>query len=717
MWALAVGTAVGGGCVIYTGDTYLADAGPLGSIIGLFIGALIMLIIARNYCYMMNCYPGAGGPYAYARECFGYDHGFLVSWFLILIYFSMLWANAAAIPLFAQFFFGDLFRFGKLYTLFGYDVYLGESLLSAAVAGLIVFMCSRAKSLSVRVMAGAVAVFLAFIAAVFAAAMILRDCSFAPVYAEGGSRLAKVAGIVIISPWAFIGFESIAHSSEEFAFKRQKVFGIFAAAVAAVLLTYIFVTLISASAFPGQYGNWLEWVKSNRGLPAFYAAGHYMGTPGEVMILLALGALVLTTVIGNSLCLSRLFYAMAQDHVIPFRFMTLDRSGSPANAYALVGAASCAMMFVGKTAIAYIVDVTTIGAILVYGFVSACALRQARIQNDRTEIITGAAGLAFMIAFGLCNLIPDLYIPGTVKTGSYFAFVLWSVLGFVYFRAVLSRDLSGRFGRSIVVLLTLLSIVTFISLVWMSQSVIHAASSGLAAVEQHYRELGVTSYDPAAAHRQMAMFYAVNARSVAVVAALFALSYLFLLNSYSLMSRKALESETLLGEALDIAFKDPLTGVGSKHSYKEKEQNFDWAITHRVQSDFALVVCDINCLKYINDNYGHQSGDEYILAASRMICGLFVYSPVYRVGGDEFAVLLTGLDYEHRHEIMQQLKERVERHLLRGAVVVAAGMSEYVKDSDKSVRQVFERADRLMYAEKKRLKELDPGACRDREDG
>ena len=84
--------------------------------------------------------------------------------------------------------------------------------------------------------------------------------------------------------------------------------------------------------------------------------------------------------------------------------------------------------------------------------------------------------------------------------------------------------------------------------------------------------------------------------------------------------------------------------------------------------------------------------------------------------GDEFAVFLTGPDYEHRHEIMEQLTDMCERHCQRGTVVVACGMSEYVKDGDKSLQQVFERADRLMYAEKKRLKERYPNACHPREE-
>ena len=110
----------------------------MGSMLGMIIGGLIMIIISRNYHYMMNCYPDAGGSYAFARDTFGYDYGFLTAWFLMLTYLAMLWANATALPLFARYFIGDIFRVGRMYSLFGYEVYLGEALLSVAAVVLIV---------------------------------------------------------------------------------------------------------------------------------------------------------------------------------------------------------------------------------------------------------------------------------------------------------------------------------------------------------------------------------------------------------------------------------------------------------------------------------------------------------------------------------------------------------------------------------------------------
>ncbi len=100
-------------------------------------------------------------------------------------------------------------------------------------------------------------------------------------------------------------------------------------------------------------------------------------------------------------------------------------------------------------------DVTTIGATLIYGLVSASATKLARERRDRKEWRFGVAGLAIMIAFGLYMLVPNLYAAGTMARESYLFFVVWAVLGFIYFHRLLVTDSAHRFGKSIVVLIAL----------------------------------------------------------------------------------------------------------------------------------------------------------------------------------------------------------------------------------------------------------------------
>ena len=715
-WAMALGTSIGWGSLVITGSSWLAQAGPLGSVLGLLAGCLIMLIIARNYRYMMVCRPEAGGAYAYARDCFGHEYGFLAAWFLSLTYLAMFWANATALPLFAKYFLGDGFEFGRLYSLFGYDIYLGEILLTSSAIIIFAAVCLGRKKPVAALMTGFAACFSLAIAACFVAAMRGMGhggapAPFDPAFVPDEAALTQIVKIALVSPWAFIGFESISHAAEEFDFHPNKSFRILVAAAATATVLYAFVTLLSASAFPERYGSWLEYIHNlNRiegmaGLPAFYAARHYLGALGVGLLMLALLALVLSSLVGNILALSRLFYALARDGVLPGSFAALNRHGVPARAVMLVACVSLAVPFFGRTAIGWIVDVTVLGATLVYAIVSACAWKQADVQGDALEKRTGMAGAAVMICFAAEPLVSSVFSESTMAPESFFLFVAWSVLGFLFFRDVLRRDKAGLFGRSVIVWIAILSLVLFVSLVWMDQSVMDAAREGIAAMQGFCAQHGIGS-DGGLGARQLEAFRSASGQSLALVVVIFGAALGVVLNNYAVMSRRALESETRLGHMERKYTVDPMTGVRSKHSFSDAVEEIDGLIARGEAEPFAVAVCDVNGLKHVNDTYGHKAGDEYIKSAASMISHIFVHSPVYRNGGDEFVVLLKGEDYGRRQELMRLLHDLSAEHIGRGDVVVSGGLSDFVPGEDRNLHAVFERADSLMYREKKLLKSM-----------
>ena len=127
------------------------------------------------------------------------------------------------------------------------------------------------------------------------------------------------------------------------------------------------------------------------------------------------------------------------------------------------------------------------------------------------------------------------------------------------------------------------------------------------------------------------------------------------------------------------------------------------------QEQFALVVADVNGLKTVNDAQGHEAGDQLIRNTSRCICGIYAHSPVFRIGGDEFVVILTGGDYARRDELLAELRAKSlpgieELQLQNGDASVASGMAEYSPETDTTVAEVFARADEAMYACKKQMK-------------
>ncbi|MCR5511913.1 MAG: GGDEF domain-containing protein [Lachnospiraceae bacterium] len=156
----------------------------------------------------------------------------------------------------------------------------------------------------------------------------------------------------------------------------------------------------------------------------------------------------------------------------------------------------------------------------------------------------------------------------------------------------------------------------------------------------------------------------------------------------------------------ELARRDNLTGVKNKTAYNEMEKSVQEGIDSGMKGlSFALVVCDSNNLKKTNDTLGHVAGDEYLRQSAMLLCDVFDHSPVFRVGGDEFAVYLHGKDYSNRVELMKQLRDQVEENLrAKEGPVLASGMAEFVRGTDSTVSGIFDRADHEMYEDKQRLK-------------
>lgn len=164
--------------------------------------------------------------------------------------------------------------------------------------------------------------------------------------------------------------------------------------------------------------------------------------------------------------------------------------------------------------------------------------------------------------------------------------------------------------------------------------------------------------------------------------------------------KKAYEA---MQEAQKRANTDSLTGVKSKHAYIEMELSIDEKINEGTLNDFGLIVFDVNGLKKVNDTYGHIQGDYLLKKACEKICNQFKHSPVYRIGGDEFVVMLQGTDYDNRVELLRQFDESIEDS---PEVIVATGMAVYQPNVDYSFRAVFIRADNRMYERKDHLKQI-----------
>lgn len=303
---------------------------------------------------------------------------------------------------------------------------------------------------------------------------------------------------------------------------------------------YLFVSVLSVSAYPPEYASWLDYIHDMgnlsgvKAVPAFYAANRYLGQTGVTVLMFALFGVILTSLIGNLLALSRLLFVAGRDGNAPRKLSSLNNHAILQKAIYVIVAISVFIPFLGRTAIGWIVDVTTLGATLIYCLISHAVYRHAKkIAEHKANI-------------------------------------------------------------------------------------------------------------------------------------------------------------------------DALTGIKNRHAYLNIEESLDRRIAENHPMRFAIVIADVNNLKELNDSFGHKAGDECLRNACKVLCDIFTHSSIFRIGGDEFAVVAQDRDYENIDQLIDTVGKYNRKAISEGGVVIACGMSKFEEDA--CVASVFERADQNMYENKIFLK-------------
>ena len=567
VWALSFGCAVGWGAFVMPGTTFLPIAGPLGVVLGMAIGGAVMLIIGYNYHYMMNRFPDAGGTYSYAKKVLGYDHGFMSAWFLILVYIAITWANATALPLIFRNFLGDTFQFGFHYNIAGFDVYFGEALLSLSALWIFGLVCIRGGKVAALVQTAAALILffgvLIGIGAVVASGVDIF--AIEPAFKPEKNSFVAVFSIVVLAPWAFAGFESISQSSEGFKFSIKKTFTIIFFAVLSSALMYIFLSIMAISALPAGYSNWVEYIGNLKnlsgleGLPTFHAMNFFLGETGLKILAATVIGGVVTGLVGNYIAASRLIFAMTRDDLLPPWFGRLNRFKTPQNAILFIMLLSLPIPFLGRTAISWIVDVNTIGATIDYTYTSIVTLITAKKLGDFLPKVTGIFGAMVSMIFFMYFMIPNFWSMSAMSTESYLILIGWSILGFIFFRYIFSRDTQRNFGKSTVVWIVLLFLIFFTSMMWLRESTHNTTLTVLDSLsayyeeelEKHGAELNEREKTDAGYYleRQMDFVSASLTNNNLIQMALISIALFIMFNIYNSMMRREREMEVQKVEA------------------------------------------------------------------------------------------------------------------------------------------------------------------------
>ena len=172
-------------------------------------------------------------------------------------------------------------------------------------------------------------------------------------------------------------------------------------------------------------------------------------------------------------------------------------------------------------------------------------------------------------------------------------------------------------------------------------------------------------------------------------------------------SRVTMHLKKYITDLNDLAYADALTSLHNKGAFD--------ACMNKIQTrmdddnddklEFAVCIFDCNRLKKINDSNGHDKGDIYLKETAAIICEVFDHSPVFRIGGDEFAALLLDSDYKNKDNLLKLFDEKCSEKRTNEAddwekIDVARGIAIFDPAEDRSVNDVIRRADKNMYENK-----------------
>ena len=443
VWALALGCIIGWGAFVMPGNTFLGQAGPLGTAIAMGIAAVVMLIIAFNYNYMINRYPVAGGEFTYTQKAFGRNHAFVCSWFLGLSYLAIVPLNGTALALIGRNLLNNVFQIGFHYQVAGYEIYFGEILL--AVVALILFAVLSIRGVK---FSGTFQTLLVFslilgVLVVAVAAMTSHQASYrnlSPAFYPGSSKPAGVLAVVAVAPWAFVGFDTIPQAAEEFQFSPKKTKVIMTISIVFGALIYVVLNTVTAMVIPEGYGSWTAYIDDLPNLsglislPTFHAAYTLLGNVGLVFLGVAVLAAILSGIIGFYMATSRLLYSMSKEKVLPAWFGALHAEfRTPKNAILFVMVIALSAPFFGRTALGWIVDMSSLGAAIGYGYTSAAAFRFAKAERNVGIMITGIVGLIMAVTFAILLLVPIPLLNCSLGSESYICLLVWIVMGALFY--------------------------------------------------------------------------------------------------------------------------------------------------------------------------------------------------------------------------------------------------------------------------------------------
>lgn len=432
--ALALGAIVGWGCFVLPGIRFLPDAGPMGTVIAFFVGALFQCMVALTYSFLIKPYPVAGGAFAYAYAGFGSKGAFICGWALVLSYVCVIAANAMALILLSRYLVPGVFDVGYLYSIAGWDINAGEIAIVSVVLLLFGWMNYRGVD-----SASAIQVFLAFALTVGVIVLAVGTASnestswdnLYPLFAENTSPLASILVVLALTPWLYVGFDTIPQTAEEFTFSPHKARDLMLLSIVFGSIIYALVTLCVAGYMPYK-----ELLSQNHAWATGWVADQVFGRWGGMALTVPVLAGILTGMNGFFMATTRLLFSMGRSKFLPDFFATVHPKYNTAWKSVLFTMCFCLITpWFGRAALSWIVDMSAIGTALAYLFTCLTAFKYLSQNPDVPEARWGKpvclVGAATSIICFVLLIFPSS--PAAISVPSWIMLFAWVGLGALFY--------------------------------------------------------------------------------------------------------------------------------------------------------------------------------------------------------------------------------------------------------------------------------------------
>lgn len=440
VWAIALGSAIGWGAFVQP-INWMATAGPLGVIIGFSIGALLMMLIAVSYGFLIKNFPVSGGEFAYAYISLGRTHAFISGWFLTLGYICIVALNASAFALMIKYVFPKVIENFHIYTIAGWEVFGMEIII--ATLGLAIFGYLNIKGTGLTGQMQFVFAILMVVGVVVLTFLVGMQPgaglgNVQPSFPADKTAFAAIIAIVAISPWAYVGFDAVPQAAEEFDFPAKKAFTLIILALVFAAAIYSLMIIATSMGTP-----WETVASENHLWGTGYVIQELLGTFGLMILVVALSMGIFTGLNGFIIATSRLLFAMARAKIIPRAFGQLHpKHNTPHVAIIFTVIISAASPWFGREALTWVVDMSSIGVSIAYLYTCITAYLLFKWSPNDIHDISKEEASPFKKIISLVGIIASLtfigllLIPGSpafLGVESRIALIVWVVLGVIFY--------------------------------------------------------------------------------------------------------------------------------------------------------------------------------------------------------------------------------------------------------------------------------------------